>query len=322
MRSLFLLKCSIVISVSLGLSRAAAEPATSNSTVAIERGNEGVTLYEASRWQEALASFTEAEQLYHSPVFVLYIARTLRNAGRLREARETYRRLVNETLTPSAPAPWKQAQTDARSELSALEATIPTVVFTLSGGSPAARLSVDNHPVPAGAPIELDPGSYHVVATDGARHVTIAFSVATAAQGQPVNIVFPDAASPVPLRGVEHEANETRGLFVPGLVVAGLGGATLIAGGVTGVLALSKKPDARRSLPASCIDGRCPRAQQQAVEEATAPGRRLAIATDVLLISGAVIALTGAGLLLLVPGEPAKVSASVSPRGGAVTLVF
>jgi hypothetical protein len=311
---------AVLLSWSLATVHAVAEQP--KSTVAIERGNEGVALYDAGRWGEALGRFTEAEKLYHSPVFVLYIARTLRNADRLREAREIYRRLLNETLAPTAPAPWKQAQTDARTELSELEATIPSVVFTLSGGSPAARLSVDNHPVPAGAPLELDPGSYRVVATDGTRQVSVAFSVAAARQRQPVNIVFPSSNPPALPPEVDHRSNETYGLFVPGLVVAGIGGATLIAGTITGVLALSKKPDARRSLPTSCIDGRCPEAQRQAVEEATAPGRHLATATDILLVTGAVISLTGAGLLLFVPGEPSKVSASVSPRGGSFSVRF
>jgi hypothetical protein len=324
MRCSYLPYCTIALSLTLAPAHASAEqpPVTRTSAAAIERGNEGVTLFEAGRWNEALARFTEAEGLYHSPVFVLYTARTLRNVGRLREARETYRRLLSETLAPSAPGPWKQAQADARSELSALAATMPSVVFALSGGSPAARLFVDNHPVAAGAPLELDPGSYHVVATDGPRHLTVAFNVATGAQRQPVNIVFPSVTPPELPPRVHHQAHDSHALFVPGLVVAGIGGATLIAGTITGVLALSKKPDARRSLPASCIDGRCPEAQQQAVEEATAPGRHLATATDILLVTGAVISLTGAGLLLFVPGEPPKVSASVSPRGGSVSVSF
>jgi hypothetical protein len=316
--------CSITLSLSLATAPASAlqSPTSRNNAVAVDRGNEGVALYEAGRWDEALARFAEAEALFHSPVFVLYTARTLRNAGRLRDARESYRRLVAEPIAPDAPAPWHQAQTDARGELTALEASIPSVIFTLTGGSPGARLSINDRLVPADAPLELDPGSYQVVATDGTRRVTVAFTLAAGAKQQRVAVAFPAPAPPARRPVSPLAPRESPGLFVPGLVVSGIGGATLIAGGITGVLALTKKPEARDNLPSSCVDGICPRSQQQAVDDATAPGRHLATATDVLLIGGAALALTGAGLLIFVTDEPTTVSAHVFPRGGSVSVTF
>src|SRR5690349_2715550 len=114
MRRSFLFHGALALSLSLAPARAVAQPSptTPTSTVAVDRGNEGVALYEAGRWDEALARFAEAEALYHSPVFVLYTARTLRNAGRLRDARDTYHRLVAEPIAADAPALWHQAQTD------------------------------------------------------------------------------------------------------------------------------------------------------------------------------------------------------------------
>jgi tetratricopeptide (TPR) repeat protein len=96
-----------------------------NSELAIQKGNEGVQLYEQGRWDEALEHFREAESLYHSPVFILYTARALRNSGRLRDARDAFQKLVNERLEPPAPELWHQAQRDALAELSELEANIP-----------------------------------------------------------------------------------------------------------------------------------------------------------------------------------------------------
>lgn len=115
---------------------------------AVALGREGIQLYEAGRWAEAEAKLTEAEAVLHSPVFLLYIARCRRNAGRLLDARDAYRRSVAEQLAPTAPPAWRQALVDARAELSVLEEEIARDRAKATDGPTVAPST----PVPAASP--------------------------------------------------------------------------------------------------------------------------------------------------------------------------
>src|SRR5690242_10010962 len=105
---------SLLLSLTIA---AAAHAQPSDGARAIEKGKDALALYEAGNWSGALEAFREADTLFHSPVFALYTARSLRQLGRLLEARAALERLSNETLSASAPAPWLKAQADARLEL-------------------------------------------------------------------------------------------------------------------------------------------------------------------------------------------------------------
>lgn len=130
--------------VLLARTATAQEPAESAGTRAVARGNEGIALYEAGDYAAALARFREADALYHSPVLVLYAARSARNLGDLEQARQTYQRLLDEPIAPNAPDTWRLAQSDARTELAALP--VP------ASASPAPTPEPEPAPVLARAP--------------------------------------------------------------------------------------------------------------------------------------------------------------------------
>src|SRR5262245_40643813 len=74
-------------------------PAASNDGAAagdraVALGQEGLAAFQEGNWPLALARFEEANTLSASPVFELYIARSLRNAARLLDARTRYRALI------------------------------------------------------------------------------------------------------------------------------------------------------------------------------------------------------------------------------------
>lgn len=90
-----------------------------------------------------------------------------------------------------------------------------------------------------------------------------------------------------------------------GWALAGLGGASAISGVITGVMAL----DRRDQLEARCPGFVCPDASDQAlIDEADG----LAIATDVLLVGGLVVATAGVVLALLLDASPE----STTPTAG------
>lgn len=104
------------------LAQSAADKATAR-----QLGTEGVQLYRAGKYAEALDKMQRAQKLYDAPVHLIYIARSQAKLGQLVEASETYRRLIRTELPDNAPTPFKDAVADAEKELPQLEPTIPTL---------------------------------------------------------------------------------------------------------------------------------------------------------------------------------------------------
>lgn len=95
-----------------------------------------------------------------------------------------------------------------------------------------------------------------------------------------------------------------------GLIVTGVGAAALIAGAITGGLALAANADAT----AGCVDGRCPVELAPRADEA----HLLANVTDGLLFGGLAIAAAGVVLIFVLPGEgPVAASAGCTSDGCA-----
>jgi len=293
-----------------------AEPASDAGSRAIQKGEEGVALYDRGKWSEALDRFREAEELYHSPVFVLYTARALRNEGRFLDARRAFQKLLAEQLAPSAPELWKQAQRDGVTELATLDANVPRVLVSVEGGSQTTLLTVDDRPVAPGTSLELDPGNHRAVATDGARKTVRDFTLAPGAREQRVVLKFPSHP------GRKTEPSGETEPYLPGWIAIGVGGAAILTGGVVGILALNKKAYTLDHLPPTCRETTCPASERAEVEANADKARNLGTAADVLFVSGAAVAAVGAGLLFFAPSEEPKVVPLASPRGGGLRVRF
>ncbi len=297
-------------------------PADSPAARAIISGQQGVQAYEQGKWTEALEHFREAEAFYHSPVFALFAARSRRQLGQLLEARAALQRLVDETLAPSAPAPWVKARADARLELAELAAEVPTVTLAVEGGSSAAQVSLDDRAAETGRPLELNPGQHRAVVTDGARRREISFNVIARSHPSITLSFAPDEASKAipaphqprsaPAPHAPPAAPRDRGPYLPGWILAGTGAAALAAGGVVGILALNEASKQRDRLPPSCEGQRCLASDRAVIEDRFKSSENLALASDILWISGAVLATTGVALIVI---DPRSKTASLSLGG-------
>jgi hypothetical protein len=130
---------------------------------AVELGKQGKDLYDRGRWSESRDRFSRADALVHSPVFVLYIARTLRNDGKLVAARVWFRTLAHETIPADAPAQWHDAKRDAEQELAEIEKRIPSIVITARPAGKSLSAKIDGAllaPEALTQPIEIDPGEH------------------------------------------------------------------------------------------------------------------------------------------------------------------
>lgn len=281
----------------------AAPPTTSPAAKALAKGQEAVKLFDEGNYEEALTRFQQADALYHSPVFVLYAGRSLREAKHWVEASAVLRRVTNESIAEDAPAPWRQAQADAKRELAALLAEIPSVIVKVEGRTASTQATIDGNATRIGELVEVDPGTHTIRALDERREpVATTVTLVPGAKGLDVVLVFPTVA-PVVTGPLGTTTSTRPGLYRPGLWLAGGGAAAVAAGGVFGILALARSSAA---LPPACRDGVCPESRRGEVDETLDPALRLANVADVLFIAGGVAIVVGAYLAFSRSHAPAS----------------
>lgn len=296
---------------------ARAQAPESSEDRAAALGREGLSLFDQGRWLEANSKFQQAQKIARSPVFDLYSARALRNAGRLIEAEGVFRRVVEEALPERAPEAFAKAKADAKREHGQLVERIPKVrIRPTRPVASSGEVSLDGQTVSAAVALLVDPGKHTVIVREEGREVARKeVDVRDGSGTVEVQVDLPggapaDASADVQPKAEPHTASE-EGSLLPGALVLAGGAASLIVGGVTGGLAMSAKSD----LEESCPSGRCPESSREILDDAT----RLATASTATFIIGGVLAAGGVTLLILRPGgsssDDAKpaVSLDVSP---------
>jgi hypothetical protein len=159
---------------------ALAENAADKAT-ARKLATEGIELYQAGKYPEALDKLERAEALYDAPVHLLYIARTERELNRWVEAAETYRRLVRVKLDAGAPEAFQQAIDEGKKELAELEPKIPSLKVEVTPAAAGLEVRIDGEVVSSaaiGVERPINPGEHQVSATApgygaGERQVTV-----------------------------------------------------------------------------------------------------------------------------------------------------
>lgn len=197
--------------------------------------NQGLELYKAGRYPEALTAFRDADRRLSAPTIRLMIARTHDKLGQLIQARKVYRAIVEQKLELYAPKVFFEAQDEAKRELEALNARIPTLQVTVTG-APAndLRLRINGRTVTAGKWLELDPGEYKVLASAPQRE--LAARRVTLQEGAKTQIALHLAAT----SGPAEPASPQRGYVGPAMAAFGLAGLAVGIGTVTGVLTLGR----------------------------------------------------------------------------------
>src|SRR5689334_15456733 len=156
---------SVVLTVCALTAPSRAQSAADKAT-AREAATEGINLYRAGKYTDALDRLRRAQSLYDAPVHLLYIARSQEKLGQLVEAAENYRLLDHYTLPSGAPEAWTAAVDDARKELAELEPRIPKLkIVTVPATVSNATLTIDGNAVSAavvGIERPANPGKHHI----------------------------------------------------------------------------------------------------------------------------------------------------------------
>jgi hypothetical protein len=293
----FLLLLSLAIAPAVDARAQGAPPPVSAADRETARGlfDRGVQAEQRGDLASAEALFRDANKLVHVPSTALFLARVLAKQGRLLEARDHALEATRAPVQKGEDPFQARCRAEAVALASDLEGRIPSLTIRLVGGDrTTTTLTIDGAPAPVlqtDAPRKLNPGSHTIVATSPGLPPTSV--TVTLAEREAKEVVLAlgaaQAVTPPPPPPPPRKAPKTLG---PILLMAGgfgLGGASLIAGAVTGGLALSKTSELREQ-----CGGPCPPSLQDEFDAAST----LATASDVTFIVGGALVLAGAGGLI------------------------
>ena len=297
----------------------------------------GTKAYEAADrgdWAQAEDLFRRAEALYHAPTLLLGLARARAHLGKYVEAWEDYHRILVEPLPANASAALKKALDDARAEITTVEgkrgyavlevkgAQSPTV--TLDGTSiAAAALGTERavnpgaHTMRAQAP-GFKPSETTFTVAEGA-HVTASVTLAPLPPSEAAAAAASPAAGGAAVgtvaAGGEAAPSGGNTLRTVGLVGMGVGGAGLIAGVVTGIVAMGKHSDLQGD---PCANAGCSASAADAYRSSRDSYRTMGTVSTISFIAGGVLAAGGAALFFFSrPKEAPATALWVSPYVGA-----
>ena len=304
--------------------RAQPAPTQADRDRARELALQGINAFNRNDYATVIDRFEAAERSFHAPVHLRYLAISYERATppRLMDAVAAWRRLSQEQLAADAPQPFRDAIDEARRELPRVEARLARVQINVGNGGPGMVVEIDGAAVPAeelSRPRVVTPGE-HLITARRAGFDPVQRTVRVEMGGnEQVAVTFVEtpravveAPPPPPQTRTVERPNPLRTV---GFALAGVGGAALIGGIITGVMAGSAFSD----LQTACPNNTC---RTQADLDLRGNVDTLAGATNGLLIGGGVLAV--AGVVMIVVGRPRTetVQVSVGPRGGSLTIPF
>jgi hypothetical protein len=298
----------------------AQDAAAQDIAQARQLGQQAQAAFDAGNFAESEKLWAAAAKLYSvAPTLTLGLARTQVKLGHFVAAQESYNKIIREWSNNPNPSPaFKDALESAKNEVGAVSAKVASVTLTVEGpASPVVTIDGQTVPVAAlGLKRPVDPGSHKVSATaPGYNPADTTFSVAeggTAAATLKMEKA-PAGAEPVAAGAAPGPAPSEPGADTGGkssmnktlaYVAFGVGGAGLVVGGITGLLALGKAGD----LSDKCPDKKCTSDQQDNVDSYKSMGTISTVGFIVAGVGGA----TGLVLLLTAPSSSASGSASGS----------
>ncbi len=322
----------IIMSFTIAALQAAPRDVTAQTpeSIAQLRFEEGLRQYDARDYEAALQSFLGALELSSSPNARLYVARCLRDLGRLAEAISEYHIAAREAedLTHSE-ARYAATQQAADSERQAIASNVSWLVLRLTSPPPGLTIRVGEREVPLQAlelPIPVDPGPVQVHAEAPGFQSSRNTLTLVAGQRRVVELTLSrrssdehapdedtDSLSTAP--STSHQVN---GLAISTYTFIGLTIAAGAALSVLGALALQCFND----LQSECGDGPCPSGYAEEIEA----GRAFRLETNVLIGVTAALAVTALalGIMTLVrrPRAGGDELSSVALTGSGLRVVW
>jgi hypothetical protein len=317
--------CASVGALALALLLAAGVQAQTQEEQAAQTFEEATRALDSGDHARAAELYHRSYELYPAPTSAFWEAQALAKQHKLVAAAERYRIAAEWKLEPGAPQAFEQASADAKKALPALEATIPVIHVTVSGGG-EPQLFIDDAPVPAPVAGEhhVDPGSHLVRATTPGRppfEQRVAVSEGTSID---VVVAFAGPAGtepPVqpPLGGGDEETADGSGQRIAGAIVVGLGGAGLLVWAITGGVYLAKQSTVEDECEDPDGDGSFVCATNDGVD-AAADGKTIGVVNTVALFAGLGLVAVGVTVILTAPDGETESAVALRTRGAGLYL--
>jgi hypothetical protein len=307
----------LAVLVSTVSTRAHAGPHEDSMT----RFDEGRALVKAGRPSDAIPKFLASLTAEPSAVAALNLADCYERVGKLASAQQRFRQA--ESLSAAGGDTLRASEARKRAE--ALDARVSTITVLPPPKGTEASAWIDGSPLAAdgwGKPRAFDPGPHEVVlqTSEGKRRsrivslseegtrVTVPFDVGTDKDKKEKAQPEPPPANGAPREPPAPSETSSSPLRTVALVTGGVGIASLVAGGITGGLALGAKSD----LEAACATyPRCPASQQAELEDVDSRGRTMATVSTITFIAGAALLTTGVVLWFVSSPSAEKKSAAI-----------
>lgn len=251
----------------------------------------------------ALEKFRAAYDKFPSPKILLNIGTTLRQLGRNVEAAEVYERYSKDPEHDVA------REKDVERVLAEIDAVVGHIVVTVD--DPAATLRLDGKQIEPFSPGEsrrVEPGEHTLTAEKPGASPVVQSIIVKPRQEHLVNLRF---AAPPPKQ--DPPSTNTTGRTV-GFVLGGIGGVSLVAGVVVGIVAVAQSGSAS----SHCYNGgkAC---DQKGVELDQSAKTSATISTVGFAVGGGLLA-AGALIVLLSPAPtkeraPAPTTSRAQPPG-------
>jgi hypothetical protein len=322
------MRCSSLIGLGLVLlSRvAAAEPAAPDAATrktARELAREGDKLMHQGECRAALDRLARAYALVNAPTISILEARCLATLGRLVEAADKYEQTRRTPIDAAAPKAFREAVEQAERELGQLRPRIPRLRIVMRGiapDAPGTKVEVNGRLLPSsriGTDELVNPGEHIVVASSGTQ-VERAIVMLAEKESRTVELSFaaPAERPPPPSMTARGEARlepEGSSQTTWGWVAMGIGAGGLVAGGISGAIALDKKA----TLDDVCAP-RCPPDHAQDIETF----RTMRTVSWVGFGAGILGVGVGLGLLATAGSDPPAVDAWLGPSSAGVRGAF
>jgi hypothetical protein len=315
-----------------------AQPADDAARAAArDLGYVGVEAFRTGNYALASDKFEKAYRLVRTPSLGLWSARALAKLGKYVEASERYQEVTLLEASGSGIAIQKQAQADAAIEGAVLKTKIPSVVVVLDGVAVSeAKVTLDGAPLAVeliGEARPVNPGRHDIVLERGAERATWTMTVADGERkiarlgfvrsapnagilDGPPSPVAPAAPQAAPPSASVDEPQPGSAMRTAGWVAIGAGGAGLVVGGATWLIARHKKNELDGP---PCHDNTCPSSETDRVDSYNATRN----VSTISFVAGLVLGATGVALYFAAP-KPAARSTSVwvAPNGFGVVTRF
>jgi hypothetical protein len=292
---------------------------------------EGRDLRDKGHAQDALKRFKAADDIMRVPTTGLEVARTQASLGMFIEARDTIAAIRKVPTSPSDPAPFQDARNKAEELDSQLEAKIPSITITVSGGAEGETpsITVDGVPVPsaaAGLPRRVNSGKHMISARTPSGHgeqtvevhegdrKEVQVALTGGSSSEPVATAEPEPGQTPKETPAEPSGPKSHSPTILTWIGVGVGGASAIAGAVTGIMSMSLTSKIKNNHECSnsvCVNG-------------SAGGNDYSSASSLATISDVTWALAGVGAAVAVvsivightESEPEKKSSPAPSEGG------